>query len=79
MLRKHSLEHTAEKRLTYIGGIFLSQEKCVNNSLPSPFSLKLSVKSAAADTREVVCEKQASPAVTFLEFPQTLNSFVKRF
>lgn len=26
MLRKHSLEHTAEKRLTYIGGIFLSQE-----------------------------------------------------
>lgn len=45
MCRKPSLEQTAEKHLTYIGGIVLSKA-CVNNSLLS-FALDLSVKSTA--------------------------------
>lgn len=38
MLRKPSLEHTAEKRLTYIGGIFLSQDVCKQEPSLSVFT-----------------------------------------
>ena len=73
----HSLEHTVEKCLTYIGGIFLSKDVCKQQ--PSrTILIKPKCQSPATDIGWVLCgeQKGGSHAATFLKFLKALILFI---
>lgn len=73
MLRKHSLERTAEKCLPYIGGIFLRQEVCKQQPSLSIFIQPQREKHCSSHKMSLVWGEKSSPtqvplAVTFLKY-----------